>query len=648
MGEQKKGLKRRQFVNGLAALSVSTALAPASRLAKAEPSARATASLAYSPEYPPALTGLRGSHAGSFEVAHALALDGGHWPVSRAQTDETYDLVVVGGGISGLAAAWTYRQEAGGDPRILILDNHDDFGGHAKRNEFTLDGQTLIGFGGSQTMENPRSYSRGAKALLGGLGIELDRFYKYFDQEYYARHKAGQTGIYFDRATYGVDKVVDSPFFIWLNEDAADAGKALAQFPVSKSTRAEFSRLLDRSVDLLSEMSPAQKAEILESTSYEDFLRIYADASDEVIELVRNLPVAAEGVGYDALPLEYAVYYGAPGTLGLGFKEVKNQPYVHHFPDGNAGVARLLVRHLIPEALPGETMEDIVLARADYDALDQAVNPTRIRLQSTAIRVAHTEGRELVEVDYVRGGQAHRVRARHAILATYNQMIPTLCPELPSAQKQALKVQEKAPIVYVNILLRNWRAFAELGVHQIYSPHGFLNALWLDFPVSMGGYSFSSDPESPVVLHGVHVPNQPGQGLTMREQFKRGRHAIFKLTMAEYEESIRQQLRGVLGGAGFDPDRDVVEITVNRWPHGYTYTYNTLFDDPSWTAKGRGPHEEARKRQNRISIANADSHASAFMDAAIDAGQRAGREQISLGSKAASPADPGEAEAEAT
>jgi len=640
MGDNESGLKRRQFVNGLAAISVSTALAPAGHLVASETGSVAQGVAPYTPNYPPSLTGLRGSHVGSFEIAHALALDGANWPAPESQTDSLYDLIVIGAGISGLAAAWTFQRAAEEKSRILILDNHDDFGGHAKRNEFTLDGQTLIGFGGSQTMENPRSYSRGTRALLEDLGIELGNFYEYFDQTLYPRHNAGQTGIYFDRDHYGVDRVVHSPFFIWINEDLADAKKAVAQFPLSAKARAEFMRLLDPSIDLLAGMSRAEKIEALSSISYENFLRVHAGVSEEVITILRNLSGASEAVGYDVLPLEYAVFYGGPGTLGLGFEEEFNQPYIHHFPDGNASVARLLVRQLIPEAISGQTMEDIVLARADYDALDRSSNSTRIRLQSTAIRVAHTEGRERVEVDYVRGGEVRRVRAKHAIVATYNQMIPTLCPELPPEQKKALSFQEKAPIVYVNILVRNWRAFAKLGVNQIYSPNGFLNALWIDFPVSMGGYAFSSDPDRPVVLHGVHVPNQPGQGLDMREQFKKGRRELYQLTIDQYEKAIRRQLRGVLGAAGFDPDRDVVEITVNRWPHGYSYTYNSLYDDPQWSASGHGPHEQARARHHRISIANSDSHAGAFMDDAIDAGLRAAREQWASSAREVGPADP--------
>ena len=133
-------------------------------------------------DYPPAKTGLRGSHPGSFEVAHALAQQG-QTDFGALADSGTYDLVVVGGGISGLSAAYFYRQQKP-DAKILILDNHDDFGGHAKRNEFLVDGKSIIGYGGSQTLEGPSSYSEVAKGLLQALSVDLDAFEDHYDQDF--------------------------------------------------------------------------------------------------------------------------------------------------------------------------------------------------------------------------------------------------------------------------------------------------------------------------------------------------------------------------------------------------------------------------------------------------------------------------------
>jgi spermidine dehydrogenase len=640
--DSEKNIKRRDFVGGLAALSASAAFAPAGQLMADEEAASPAppgpsplipaADPIYQPAYPPGLSGLRGSHPGSFEVAHQLALAGHRWDEPSDPTDSPYDLVVVGGGVSGLAAALTFRQKAGPEARILILDNHDDFGGHAKRNEFVLDGETLIGYGGSESIASPSTYSKSAARFVRGLGIDVDRFDEYFDHGHYERHEAEGMGIYFDSAHYGVDRVVASPFSIWFDDPLPNPEVQLAQFPISAEARKQLLRLLNPQLDLLAGKSSKEKSRLLNSLSYDDFLRRYGGAGDEVITLLRNMPNEAEAVGYDALPASYAVGYRAPGTSGLGMDQelvdLDGDPYIHHFPDGNASVARLIVRQLLPGAVPGRTMDDIVLATVNYDALDRIDQPTRLRLQSTAIRVAHSGDQKSVDVTYVQYGRVHRVRSEHVILASYNQVIPYICPELPEKQKRALDFQEKAPLVYINVLLRNWQAFKSLGMNSLYSPQAFCNALWLDFPVSVGGYRFSREPDRPIVLHAVHVPSPGGEGLSMREQFRHGRRRLQGMGLEDYRRGMRDQLKGALKGQGFDFDRDVADMTVNVWPHGYAYTYNALYDDPGWAAGEGGPHLQARAQHHRISIANSDSEASAYLDAAIDAGIRAAGEQL--------------------
>ena len=157
--------------------------------------------------YPPALTGMRGSHPGSFEVAHAMR-DGKRWPDSVVEdSGESYDLVVVGGGLSGLSAAWFYRQQAGPDARILILDNHDDFGGHAKRNEFHHQGRMLLGHGGTINVENFDEYGRAARRLFRELGIDVTRYGEFVEGDVFDSLGMG-TGYFFDRETYGIDRLV--------------------------------------------------------------------------------------------------------------------------------------------------------------------------------------------------------------------------------------------------------------------------------------------------------------------------------------------------------------------------------------------------------------------------------------------------------
>ena len=197
--------------------------------------------------YPPALTGMRGSHRGSFETAHSLALDGKKdWGPVTDVADPVYDLVVVGAGVSGLAAAWFYRKAAP-QARILLLDNHDDFGGHAKRNEFQVGGRTLLGHGGSQTIEAPRRYSKVSKELLRDLGVDLDRFTTAYDHDFFRRHKLAGS-IYFDADTFGVDRVVRhrSPGLeAWIPVDptAPPTADAVTSFPLDEDARAQVRSL---------------------------------------------------------------------------------------------------------------------------------------------------------------------------------------------------------------------------------------------------------------------------------------------------------------------------------------------------------------------------------------------------------------------
>ena len=296
-------------------------------------------------------------------------------------------------------------------------------------------------------------------------------------------------------------------------------------------------------------------------------------------------------------------------------------PYIFHFPDGNASVARLLVRSLIPGSVPGTTMEDVVTARADYDALDRDENLVRVRLMSTAVRVENRSGG--VDVTYVRRGDVDRVRAEHCVLACYNNIIPFLCPEVGEAQRVALEYPEKTPLAIVNIALDNWRALGASGMHSFYAPHGVLCNLGMDFPVSIGGYRFTEDPDQPAVLQGWNAP-AVGQSGSVREQLRAGRMWLYQTSFATFETEIKQQLDSAWGSHGLDVERDVAAITINRWPHGYAYEYMDLWDDHAWS-RGAGPHVTGRQQLGQISIANSDSESYAYVNGAIDSAYRAVR-----------------------
>jgi len=613
-------ISRRDFLNGIA-LGAGGILAAQPLLAQLAPEE-------FAPEkdpgyYPPARLGMRGNHDGTFTYAHRLR-DGEPWNEDGppAKTGESYDLVVVGGGISGLAAAWFYRKQAGEKARILVVDNHDDFGGHAKRNEFQAAGRMLLSYGGTQSIESPGRYSRVAHGLLTDLGVDTNRFYTAYNQKLYSSHQLS-TAAFFDRETFGEDRLVPGL-------GSTPWPEFLAKAPLSEVVRRDIARVYTEKVDYLPDLTPEQKRARLAKTSYADFLTKDCKVHPDALRFFQSYTNDLFAVGIDAVPALYCyeqsddyggyAYAGFQG-MNLGEQPGKEEPYIFHFPDGNASIARLLVRRLVSGAIPGHSMDDIVTAHVDYSRLDQEGSAVRIRLNSTVVRVRNlgTDSSAEVEVDYVRGKQLWSVRGKNCVLACYNTMIPYLCPDLPAKQKEALSYLVKAPLIYTHVAIRNWMSFQKLGIYQIEAPGSYHTYAALDFPVSLGQYKFPSNPEEPMVLFMLRTPCRPG--LPQREQHRAGRAELLRTPFSTFERNIRDQLGRMLGSAGFDPARDIAGITVNRWAHGYAYGYNPLFD-PDW-AEEEKPWVVGRRRFGRIAIANSDAAASAYTDAAIDQAFRA-------------------------
>ena len=631
MGAEKKDrelgmhcpITRRDFLNGVA-IGVGGTLAGGAL--GADTLLAAGALDEYAPEkaanyYPPALMGMRGNHEGTYTYAHALR-DGEKWNATGApaKTGESYDLVVVGGGISGLAAAYFYRKSVGKSARILILDNHDDFGGHAKRNEFRAGNRMVLSYGGTQSIESPGNYSAVAKGLIDEIGVRTERFYKDYDQKLYA---SMGTAAFFDKETFGEDLLITGM-------NATPWPEFLARAPLTDAAKRDIARVYSEKVDYLAGLSKEEKLAKLAKISYADYLTKICKMTPDALPFFQTFPHDLYGVGIDAVPalgcFESGDDYNSftyPGFDGLGIGEhEKEEPYIFHFPDGNASIARLLVRALIPEAMPGQTMEDVVTARADYSNLDVEGAPVRIRLNTTAMHVQHSgngEAAKTVDIAYMRGMKLQSIQAKHCVLACYNMMIPYICPELPEKQREALSCLVKTPLVYTHVALRNWTAFAKLGVHQIVAPGAYHTYTALDFPVSIGEYTFPSKPEEPMVLFMLRTPCRPG--LPMSEQFRAGRIELMETPFAKFERNIREQLWRMLGIAGFDPQQDIEGITVNRWAHGYAYTPNSLFD-PDWKEEEK-PWVIGRRPFGRIAIANSDAGANAYTNEAIDQAWRA-------------------------
>jgi spermidine dehydrogenase len=577
--------------------------------------------------YPPTRTGLRGSHPGAFEAAHALR--DGTLHGQPQDIGEDYDLVVVGGGISGLTAAVTYRREKP-NARILILENHDDFGGHAKRNEVMIDGSMRLLNGGTYAIESPRPYSAVADGILKEIGIDAARLAAETQKNDYYTSLGLGAAVFFDRETFGADHLAKGYRQRGWSEFLRGA-------PLSESAKRDVERVEVGKVDYLAGLDGHAKKLKLLRMSYRDYLRDIVKVDDSVVALYQSLTKGWWGVGIDAIGALDAWGSDMPGFQGLhlppgsipgmgytpaGFADTGGSVFMH-FPDGNASIARAMVRRLVPAAVPGSTIEDLVTARVNYRELDREDAGVRIRLNSVVVGVHHDdvdiEKSRAVHVAYHRDGRILQVKARQCILACYNAIIPYLTPELPSAQKAAMHEAVKTPLVYTTVALSNWRPFHELGVSSIYAPGSYHTSVRLNSTVDIGDYRSPRSPEEPNLVWMTRTPCKAG--LSEREQNKVGRAELLATSFETFEREIRDQLRRMLVGTSFDPARDIRAIIVNRWPHGYAPENNPLLDAD--IIPGNEAYMRARVRFGRIAIANSDAGAGAYTDVAMEQGHRA-------------------------
>jgi len=557
-------------------------------------------------------------------------------PPFDAAEGETADLVVVGAGISGLAAAWLYRRHGPRDARVLVLDALPEPGGHAQRNEFVArDGRRVIGYGGSEALDSPSLWSPATQRVIRELGIDLKRFQTWYDAGWLERHGLVQHATWFDAASWGEAKLVRHP------PDMRPA-EWVAQLPLKAAARADLLALLEGRRDPFPRWPRARKRARLAELTYERFVVETLGLDPQVAQFYNARTRSLIGVGADATSALDAWALGLPGfdAMKLGdAPDARMSPsgrqakagrdeYIYHFPDGNAGVVRCLLRALVPDCFPDARtdIESLVVARRDDAALDVPGAPVRIRLNASVVDVRHAGGdprrARAVDVAWADAqGTLRTVRARQVVLACFHRAIPFMCPELPAAQVEALNDQVKVPLIYGNVLLGNWRAFKRAGIPAIRTPGLVWDEMRLDFPVSIGDYRFADDPSEPVLLHlGAVVLDGP-RGAPERAQCAAGRRRLAALRFEDLEREIRATLDGALGEFGFDAARDIEAITLNRWAHGYAYEYMRPWDD--FWPDGPLPCVAARRGWGRIAIANADAGAYAYVQGAIDQAARA-------------------------
>lgn len=640
-------ITRRDFLDGVAIGVISAAAASAA----ASPADAATAPAAGSSAiYPPIITGLRGQNEEAVNAGHAVR-DGKAFDAGR-DTGEVYALVVVGAGMAGLSAAYFYRKQLP-NAKVLVIDGCDDFGGHARRNEFNVDGHQLLAPGGTMSITGFDSYMEQGKTLLRDIGVDPDRYVQLQAAERNPFREQGlRPAMFFPREKYGIDRLatgLPSPAdrvtaAIERSTAQQSWGEYLAKTPFSEGAKAGLLKYYTDTTDYMPGLSQEEKVRQLRKMTYIDYLLKVAEIHPDAVAYVQNVGghyANNHAAGPDTFSAWYAYRHGQPGFAGLGLPQtgsaqtdfLKNPGPSITFPDGNAGVARLLVRWLVPDSLPGSTMEDSVAPHVKYETLDRPGNDVRIRLSSTCVRVRHLGDpitAKEVEVTYVRDKETYRVRAGAVVMACFNAIIPYLVPELPEVQKAALHMAVRKPLIQVNVGLRNWRAFQKLGVSSVTCPHMFYGGILLFPKVGMGSYRNPTNPDEPIsiLLTGAgEFVERHGSGLPPREQWKAARAELMNIPFETYERHVRDLLQRVLGPGGFIAKRDITGIIVNRWGHAYATGANELYD-PDWAHRADAPWVVGRQRFGRITISNSDAAATSMTQAAMQQSHRAVNEII--------------------
>jgi spermidine dehydrogenase len=568
------------------------------------------------PYYPPFFRGIRGSHDSAFKYAHQIAFDNRSFKTD-IKLDTEYDLIVVGAGISGLSSAFFYLQKINPKAKILILDNHDDFGGHAKRNEFIVDGEILLSYGGTQSFDTISEYSNITNNLLEDLGIDLSKFENYYDKEFFSKYDLS-SGIFYDEDNYLENKIVKSTLPSNTSfESFSDGYMPYLKKPSSfKDTIKDIPLSQKDKGNLYKILESHESVDDYDDLSYVEFLKEAFDIKNKaLLELLSNVMIEDMALGGDTLSVEEASYGGLLGVSKAFVSSLSeflnSDKYIYHFPDGNATLARMLVKKLIPSVANFDSVERCVSAKYDYAKLDTKVNQVNIRLNSTVSSIKNDKNKTIVE--YIKDDKVYEIKAKHTIMAGWHSMASYIINDIPKEQKKLLKENTKMPLVYVQVALKNWEFIKKAGVATNYCPSSYFQFVNIDFPINIGSYRAIKEPNKPIVLTMIRVPTPKAINNDIKEILKQGRYELLGTSYDDFKNSIKKQLTKMYSKYGFEYEKDVADIVINRWSHGYTY-------EGSLSKKEL---KKATKSFGNIYFANSDSNGSAYTDAAIDMAYKA-------------------------
>jgi|GEM_PF-1143350 spermidine dehydrogenase len=559
-------------------------------------------------------TGIRGNTNASIEVAHKFRSGAFNTPPipTPGAEESIYDLVVVGAGVAGIASA-IYFLDAQPNARVLLLDNHDEFGGHARRNTFEVDGNTLIACGGTLEVESYSYSSTESRALFDRLGLNINTLQSYFDSSRYAQYDL-TAGFLADQQSHQVDHAWAKR--MWATEWPA----FFSQLNLPPAVASDLAALCSVNTE------PAGMNDVaLASISMREYIEGRLGLSAEATRFADIFALDYFGVGCDTLTANAAMQYG-PGFdwAGASWSPSADQAYdvmhTNRYPDGFHTIVRKMLALIKPEAFSRQgTLEDLFLADICPHKYDRPNDQVKLRLNSTAVHIAHNGAPATasdVDVYYLHNGQNRRAKARQVIMAGGSFMAKHILRDIPNETKAAANSMRYCPLVYTNVALHRWEAIAKSGIYWgcfLDSPYKIFK---LQEPLSLPGYSPAWDPSQPITALMVW----PAIDLNAKEdaQLSMGRMSMGMMDLAAHRKLVEETLTRLFGPYGFSPN-DVAAITVNRWGHGYP-----LFDsvgsqsDPQQAAKGYG----------RISIAHVDNAGDVWAQGSIDAAYRAAQERL--------------------
>jgi spermidine dehydrogenase len=543
-------------------------------------------------------------------------------------SDDTYDLVVVGAGFAGVSATLSYTMGKK-DARCLILDDHAMFGGEAKQNEFEVDGTHLWAPQGSHGTMYPIS-------LAKEWGESHD-FWQY----------CGLPDEFTWQELSGTEKDIKVPWdvyspmgFAW---EQADTGffydnhgfvknpmqNGFRDAPIPEDMKRELTAM-----ELNREAVRRPDWETwLDSISYADFLK--ARGVDPRVTEFLDPYVGAVGLGLgcDAVSAYSAYNFLLPHTTGqfleLGLGDISDRSHLMSLPGGNGGVLRHFVKKLIPDAIPGNqsSLQDVQFNRVNFSALDKPGQAVRMRLSATVMDVRQegaSEKTETVRVTYLKDGKLHRVRAKGVVMACGQWVNKRIVRDLSSEYVSAMDFFQHAPMLTLNVAVRNWKYMDKLGIAAARWFEGF--GWWLSLKRQVlidGKEPMPLDPNKPTVFT-LYIPF-PIPGMPVEQQTVAARMKLFNMSYREIEREIREQFTKMFSPYGFDPKRDIAGIIANRWGHAYVVPQPGFFFGKNGK---KAPKDVIRENYGRVAFAHSELSGMQVWPSGAREGERAGKQLL--------------------